>query len=57
MENTKRILVVGLFVNLIVFFLSVNLLESAPGVYMGQMVGMEFSVLQVRGDDDRISAF
>jgi hypothetical protein len=31
MENRKRILVVGSFINLIVVFLSVNLLESAPG--------------------------
>jgi hypothetical protein len=32
MENRKRILAVGLFINLILAFLSVNLLEAAPGV-------------------------
>lgn len=57
MENRKRILAIGLFVNLIVIFLSVNFLEAAPGAYVGQVVGIEFSVLQVRGDDGRISSF
>jgi hypothetical protein len=57
MENRKRILAIGLFVNLIVVFLSVSFLEAAPGAYVGQVVGIEFSVLQVRGDDGRISSF
>jgi len=56
MENRKRILAIGLFINLIVVFLSVNFLE-ASGVYVGQVVGIEFSVLQVRGDNGRISTF
>jgi hypothetical protein len=57
MENRKRILAVGLFVNLIVILLSVSFLEAAPGTYVGQVVGIEFSVLQVRGDDGRVSVF
>ena len=57
MENRKRILAIGLFINLIVFSLSVNFLEASPGVYVGQVVGIEFSVLQVRGDNGRISTF
>ena len=56
MENRKRMLAIGLFINLIVFFLSVNFLE-ASGVYVGQVVGIEFSVLQVRGDHGGISTF
>ena len=56
MENRKRIFAIGLFINLIVVFLSVNFLE-ASGVYVGQVVGIEFSVLQVRGDNGRISTF
>ncbi len=57
MENRKRILAVGLFINLTVVFLSFNFLEAAPGAYVGQVVGIEFSVLQVRGDDGRVSVF
>ena len=57
MENRKRILAIGIFVCLIVVFFSVNFLEASPGVYVGQVVGIEFSVLQVRGDDGRISVF
>jgi len=57
MENGKRILAIGLFINLIVVFLSVNFLEASSGVYVGEVVGIEFSVLQVRDDNGRISTF
>jgi len=57
MENRKRILAIGLFINLIVFSLSVNFLQASPGVYVGQVGGIEFSVLQVRDDHGRISTF
>jgi len=57
MENGKRIFAIGLFINLIMIFLSVTFLEASSGVYVGQVVGIEFSVLQVRGDDGRISVF
>ena len=57
MENRKRILVIRIFVTLIVVSSSVNFLEASPGVFVGQVVGIEFSVLQVRGDDGRISVF
>ena len=57
MENRKRILAIGILISFIVVFFSVNLLEAAPGAYVGQVVGIEFSVLQVRGDDGRISVF
>src|SRR5512136_3000574 len=57
MENRRRILAVGLFINLIMIFLSVNFLEASSGVYVGEVVGIEFFVLQVRGDDGRISVF
>jgi hypothetical protein len=57
MENRKRILAIGIFVALIVVFFSINLLEASSGTFVGQVVGIEFSVLQVRGDDGRISVF
>ncbi len=61
MGSRKRILVIGLlgglFVNLIIIFGSVNFLEASAGVYVGQVVGIEFSVLQVRSDDGRVSVF
>ncbi len=61
MRNRKRILAMGLLggllVNFIIIFLSVNYLEASSGVYVGQVVGIEFSVLQVRSDDGRVSVF
>ncbi len=57
MENRKRILAIAIFLNLTVVFFSVNFLEASSGVYVGEVVGIEFSVLQVRGDDGRISVF
>jgi len=57
MQNRKRILAIGLFINLIIIFLSVNFLEASSGVYVGEVVGIEFSVLQVRSDDGRVSVF
>ncbi len=57
MEDRKRILAIGLFINLIVVFTSVNFLEATPRTYTGQVVAIEFSVLHVRADDGRVSAF
>ena len=57
MRNKKRILVVGLFINLMIILLSVDFLEASSGVYVGEVVGIEFSVLQVRSQDGRISVF
>ncbi len=61
MRNRKRILAMGLLggllVNFIIIFVFVNFLEASSGVYVGQVVGIEFSVLQVRSDDGRVSVF
>jgi hypothetical protein len=57
MGKRKRILLVGFFVNLIIFFLFTNPVGARPNVYYGQVVGIEFSVLQVRGEDGRVSVF
>jgi hypothetical protein len=45
MGNGKRILLIGLFINLIGVFLFVNSIGAGPSVYYGQVVGIEFSVL------------
>jgi hypothetical protein len=57
MGKRKRILLVGFLVNLIIFFLFINSVAAEPRVYYGQVVGIEFSVLQVRGEDGRVSVF
>jgi hypothetical protein len=57
MGKKKRILFVGFFVNLIIFFLLINSVGARQNVYYGQVVGIEFSVLQVRGEDGRVSVF
>ena len=45
------------FVILLIILIGVNLAEASSGVYVGQVVGIEFSVLQVRSDDGRVSVF
>jgi hypothetical protein len=57
MEKRKRILLVGFLVNLIIFFLFINSVGASPNVYYGRVVGIEFSMLQVRGEDGRVSVF
>jgi hypothetical protein len=57
MEKKKRILLVGFFLNLIIFFLFINSVGAGTRVYYGQVVGIEFSLLQVRAEDGRVSVF
>jgi hypothetical protein len=57
MENGKRILFIGFLINSTIFFLLINSVGAGPSVYYGQVVGIEFSVLQVRGEDGRVSVF
>jgi hypothetical protein len=57
MGNRKRTLLLGFLINLIGVFLFVNSIGAGPWVCYGQVVGIEFSMLQVRGDDGRISVF
>ncbi len=57
MGKRKRILVVGFLVNLIFFSLLISSAGALPRVYYGQVVGIEFSLLQVRGEDGRVSLF
>ncbi|MBS3907068.1 MAG: hypothetical protein KGZ49_08535 [Syntrophaceae bacterium] len=57
MEKRKRILIMGLFINLIIASFMANTIEAYPKVSYGQVVGIQFTVLQVRADDGRISVF
>jgi len=57
MGKRKRIILVRFFVNLTIFFLFINPVGARPNVYYGRVVGIEFSVLQVRGEDGRVSVF
>ena len=57
MEKRKRMLLVGFLVSLILAILSIHSVEAAAGIYYGRVVGIEFSVLQVRGDNGRVSVF
>ena len=57
MEKRKRIILVGFFVNLIIVLLFVNSVAAGPSVYYGRVVGIEFSMFQVRGEDGRVSVF
>ena len=57
MGKRKRILLVGFLVNLTIFLLFINSVGARPNVYYGQVVGIEFSMLQVRGEDGRVSVF
>jgi hypothetical protein len=57
MENRKRILLVGFFVSLIFVLIFVNSVGATTKVYYGQVIGIEFTMLQVRDEDGRVSVF
>ena len=57
MGNGKRITLVGFLINLTIVFLFFNSIGAEPRTYYGQVVGLEFPVLQVRAEDGRISTF
>ena len=56
MGKRKRFLLVGCFVSLILV-LSVHSVGATTGVYYGQVIGIEFTMLQVRDEDGRVSVF
>ncbi len=55
--NKKGIMIVGFFITLMICSFLVNTIEAEPRVYYGKVVGTEFTVIQVKGDDGRISVF
>ena len=58
MFNKKRFKMILFIVILAIFSFPVSTIaENAPKVYYGKVVGTQFSVIQVRGDDGRISWF
>jgi hypothetical protein len=57
MEKRKRILVVGCLVNLIALLIMVNFVSAGTQAYYGQVIGIEFTMLQVRDDAGRVSVF
>jgi hypothetical protein len=57
MEKRKRIILVGFFVNVAIVFLFITSVVARPNVYYGRVVGIEFSVLQIKGEDGRVSVF
>jgi hypothetical protein len=58
MENGKRMLVVGLLINLIIFGFLANTTMAGPGIYYGRVIGFVFtSLIQVEEENGRISVF
>ncbi len=57
MEKQNRTLFVGFFVSLILVLLLVNPVGAGTKVYYGQVIEIEFMMLQVRDDDGRVSVF
>jgi len=57
MEKQNRPLLVGFLVSLILVLLFVNSVGAGTWVYYGQVIGIEFAMLQVRDDDGRVSVF
>ena len=55
--DKKRIMVAGFVITLMICSFLVNTIEAEPRVYYGKVVGTEFTVIQVKGDDGRISVF
>jgi hypothetical protein len=57
MEKPKAMLLVGFLVSLIIAIPLIHSVDAAAGVYYGRVVGIEFSVLQVKGENGRVSVF
>jgi hypothetical protein len=52
-----RFLIIGFFVAPIIFSIMLTPALAQPKVYYGKVVGTEFSVIQVKGDNGRVSVF
>jgi hypothetical protein len=50
MEKQNRALLVGFLISLILVLLFVNSVGAGTKVYYGQVIGIEFMMLQVRDD-------
>ena len=57
MEKKKRVLLVGFLLSFVIIFLFINSVGAGTRVYYGQVVGIEFAMLQVRDEDGRVSVF
>ncbi len=57
MLRGKKCSIIVFFAVLAILSLLVSEAESSPKVYYGKVVGTQFNVIQVRGDDGRISVF
>lgn len=57
MLKGKTFLIVGIFATVTILSLGVSAVEGNPNVYSGKVVGTEFNVIQVKGDNGRISVF
>lgn len=58
MRNKRRFMIFGFFAALVIFsFLLGAVAEEKPKVFYGKVVGTQFSVIQVKGDDGKISVF
>jgi len=57
MEKRKRMFAVGFLASLTLLFFLINSVGADTRVYYGQVVGIEFSCLQVRDEDGRVSVF
>jgi mannose/fructose/N-acetylgalactosamine-specific phosphotransferase system component IIC len=57
LNSPCRFLIIGAFTSLVIlFFMAVPTL-AYPKAHHGTVVGTEFFVIQVRGDDGRVSVF
>ncbi len=57
MGKRNGVLLVGFLVGSILVILSIHSVEASASVYYGRVVGIEFSLLQVRGENGRVSVF
>lgn len=58
MRNKRRFMIFGFFAALIIFSSLLGAVaEENHKVFYGKVVGTQFSVIQVKGDDGKISVF
>lgn len=58
MANGKRIVLIGFFINFVIFGFFANTTLAGPGIYDGRVVGFVFTnLIQVEEENGRISVF
>jgi hypothetical protein len=57
MRNGRKILMISFLTSMILFSLLIDTGEGKPNVYYGKVVATEGKIIQVKGDNGKVSTF